>query len=165
MKPLYALVVQHKQLENLDIEAVDEETILNTLELLEGEIALKAESIAAMVRNTESFAEAIETAAKKMQARAKKLQVKSDRMKAYLLQQMLALGKDKVETVGFTIKVKKNPPAVIIDDYDLIPEKYWHDPPPQNRVVSRGQIKTDIEHGDEVPGARLDSAKRLEIKE
>jgi hypothetical protein len=164
VKPLYALVVAHKQLEALDIEEVDEETIKNTLESLEGDIVTKATSIAATVRNMECFAEAIEEAAKKMKARAAKLNKKADRVRDYLMQQMLILGKRNIDTPEFGMKIKKNPWSVIIEDESLIPEKYWYDIP-ATRGIDKAKIKADIEMGDEVPGARLHQGERLEIKE
>lgn len=165
MKPLYALIVQHKHLEQIDPEDVDEEVLLKVLQELEGEIAVKAKSVAAYVRNVECFAEAVEDAAKKMQARANKLNARAAKVREYLLQQMLQLGTDEISSPEFTIKIKKNPPSVVIDDETKIPQKYKHTPPPPDPVIDKAAIKRDLAMGDEVPGAHLNQGKRLDIKE
>lgn len=166
MKPLYALVVQHRQLQELDPEEIDEETLKNTLEALEGDITVKAMSVAAHIRNTECFAEAVSDAAEKMAARAQKLQAHAKKVKEYLLQQMEALGVKELAAPEFTIKVKKNPKSVVIEDESKVPPKYKYIFTPEPEVkIDKTAIKSDIDKGDEVPGASIHQGKRLEIKE
>jgi hypothetical protein len=164
MKPLYALVAQHKALEAIDPEDIDEQTLLATLEGLEGEIALKAQSCAAVIRNMECFAEAVEDAAKKMKQRADLINSRVEKVRAYVMKQMDILGRDKIQTPEFTVQIKKNPPSLVIDDMDKIPAKYKYTPVPAVQVDKMG-IRDDLNNGDEVPGAHLHQGKRLTIKE
>lgn len=112
----------------------------------------------------ECFAEAVEEAAKKMKQRANLLNKKADRIRDYLMQQMLLLGERSIDVPEFSMKIKKNPPSVIIDNEDLIPDKYWYEIP-ATWAIDKAMIKKDIDMGDEVPGAHLHQGDRLEIKE
>jgi hypothetical protein len=165
VKPLYALVAQHKDLERLDPEEVDEATLLATLEGLEGEIALKVESVAAYIRNAECFAEAVENAASAMKDRADRLNGKVEKLKTYLKTQMLILGQVKIQTPEFTIQIKKNPPSLIVDDIDKIPEKFKYQPLAPPMAVNKTALKFALENGEAVDGAHMHQGNRLVIKE
>lgn len=164
MKPLYALVAQHKALERLDPEEIDEATLLATLEGLEGEIALKAESCAAYIMNVESFATAVEEAAKKMQIRADRINARAEKVRAYLMTQMDAMGQTKIETPEFTMQIKKNPQSLIIDDIDKIPAKYKYFPTVL-AAVDKMSVRDALDKKEVVPGAHLHQGRRLTIKE
>lgn len=167
LKPLYALVAQHKALERLDVEEIDEQTLLATLEGLQGEIALKVESVAAYIRNIECFAEAVDDAAAAMRDRAAKLNTKTERLKAYLKTQMEAMGQTKIQTPEFVIQIKKNPPSLIIDDIDKIPAKYRYtpEPPAPLSMVNKGDLRAALEKGEVVEGAHMHKGTRISIKE
>ena len=115
--PLYELVRYQHQLESLaDSGEVPAEQIADTLEALDGEIQDKAIQVAAFTRNLEASAEAIREAGKAMLARADRIEKRAESVRAYLLFQMQAAGISKVECPWFTLAVRKNPPAVAIDD-------------------------------------------------
>lgn len=164
MRPLYYLVAQHKQLEKLDVEDVDEATLLATLEGLEGEIALKVESVAAYIRNIECFAEAVEEAAHKMKFRSVNLNAKADRLKAYLQKQMDVLGQKTYQSPEFVIQIKKNPPRLVVDDIDKIPAKFKYETLPET-CLHRNDIRAALEKGEVVDGAHMEQGTRLVIRE
>jgi len=78
-EPLYQLASQHRELHRIadDLE-VDPQVLRDTLEGLEGEIEVKCQSIAAVIRMLENEAETITAAVKAMQARAKRTQERAD---------------------------------------------------------------------------------------
>jgi seryl-tRNA synthetase len=163
MKPLYALVALHQKLEALDPDEVDEQTLLDTMEGLEGEIDIKAHSIAAFVRNVESNAEAVREASKRMNARAARLEKKAERIKAYLKEQMEKLGSKRLDMPEFVLRVTKNPPSVEIYDFASVPARFKY-----NKIevaVDKTAIKAELDAGREVPGARIKQDTRLDIKE
>lgn len=164
IKPLYYLVAQHKQLQELDAEEVDEATLLATLEGLEGEIAIKAQSCAAYIMNVESFATAVEEAATKMKLRAEKINARAEKVRAYLMKQMDLMGQAKIQTPEFTMQIKKNPPSLVIDDKDLIPAQYKYQSLPTTEV-DKMAIRDCFNNGDVVPGAHMYQGRRLTIKE
>lgn len=163
MKPLYALIAQHKALEQLDPEEVDEQTLLATLEGLQGEITIKAQSCAAYVKNVEAFAEAVEQASKEMRARADRLYAKAEKVREYLIKQMDNLGTVKISNPELDIQIKKNPPSLVIEDKDKIPAQYKYQTLPTTEV-DKMKVRDALDKGDVVPGARLHKGRRIAIK-
>jgi hypothetical protein len=165
---LYSLVDKHRALELLaDSDDIPPEVIRDTLEGLDGEIREKSVSVAHFIRNCESTAEAIEEAAQQMLARAKRLKSRAQSVNDYLLFQLQAAGISKVESPYFTLQVKKNPPAVVIDSENLIPAKFMRTPaplPPPKPAPDKAAIAAAIKAGEEVPGAHSAQGERLEIK-
>jgi aromatic ring-opening dioxygenase LigB subunit len=60
------------------------------------------------------------------------------------------------------LSIRKNPPRVVIDYEDMIPDEFL-----RTRTVTevaRDEIKRAIQAGQDVPGAHLEQTERLEIK-
>jgi chromatin segregation and condensation protein Rec8/ScpA/Scc1 (kleisin family) len=162
---LFAIADQYladvKKLEDLDI---DEQTFADTLEGLSGDLEVKATNVALFVRNLEASADAIEQAEKQMADRRKALENKSNKIREYLLANMLRTGIRKIDCPYLSLTVKKNPPAVEILNPDMIPAQYLEIPEPPPPTISKKLIKEALSNGVEVDGARLTQSKRLEIK-
>lgn len=63
------------------------------------------------------------------------------------------------------LKLRKNPPSVVVLDESLIPVEYWDQkptPPPPAPTVSKAKIAQAIKTGKEVPGAVLRPSNRVE---
>jgi hypothetical protein len=162
---LYEITEQFKSLEALEVsEDIPAEVLLDTLEGLQGELQEKATNVALFSRNLESVALSIEAAAAKMLARAEVLRKRAASLDAYLLLNLQACGITKVTSPWLTISVKKNPPAVVIDHADSIPEKFWRQPETPPKVIDRKAIAAAIKAGEEVPGCHTSTGERLEIK-
>ena len=69
-----------------------------------------------------------------------------------------------IESPHFALKIKKNPPSVVIDSPDMIPAEFMKAPPPPPPSIDKVAIKEALKSGTEVPGARLNQELRLEIK-
>lgn len=164
MKPLYALVSQHRALERIDPEEIDEQTLLDTLEGLEGEITIKAQSCAATVRNMEVFADTIDAAAKQMKERADRLRRKSEWLRAYLLNNMQAAGISRIEAPEFKVAIRKNPPSVLVDESTKLPDEYLVTPPPPPPRPDKKKIGEALKAGKSIDGCQLVQGERLEIK-
>lgn len=163
--PLYELVRYQHELEALaDSGEVPAEQIADTLEALDGDIQDKAIQVAAFTRNLEASATAIRDAGKAMLARADRIEKRAESVRAYLLFQMQATGITKVECPWFTLAVRKNPPAVAIDDEAAIPPEFVVQPPPPAPRPDRDAIKRALKAGADVPGCRLTQTERLEVK-
>lgn len=164
IKPLYALIGQYRQLQEIDPEEVDEQTLLATLEGLTGEIEVKVTNIAGFIRNIECFAEAVEEAAHKMKVRSINLNAKADRLKAYLETQLKAMGQTKLQVPEFIVQIKKNPPRLVIDDVDKIPAKFKYEALPET-CLHKGDIRAALEKGEPVDGAHMEQGTRVVIRE
>ena len=162
---LYVLAAEHRavaeQLADLDLP---DEVVRDTLESISGDLEAKAVSVAQFVRNLESSAESIKAAEKAMADRRKGIENRADRVRQYLLDNMIATGISKIECPFFKLAVRDNPVSVVIDEPGLIPAAYMTDPPPPPPAIDKKLIKQAIEDGHEVAGAHLARGKRLEIK-
>ena len=163
---IYEIATQFRSLEALEAsEELPAEVIRDTLEALQGDLQEKCTNVALFSRNLESVATSIEAAAAKMLARAEVLRKRAASLDAYLLLNMQACGITKVESPWFTITRKTNPPSVIIDHADSIPERFWRQPEAPPKVIDRKAIAAAIKAGEEVPGCHTASGERLEIKQ
>lgn len=162
---LYELSAQYKSLEALDTsEDLPAEVIRDTLEALQGDIQEKCKAVAMYIRNLQSVRDEILTAAMEMRQRAERYNTRSESLQAYLKLHMQACGITKIESPYFTLELKKNPPAVVIDHEASIPEKFWRQPEAPPKVIDRKAIAAAIKAGEEVPGCHTSSGERLEIK-
>jgi hypothetical protein len=160
------LVHFRQELETLaDTGDVPPEQIRDTLEALEGDIREKAIAVAMFCRNLEADAGAIREAGKAMLARADRVQRRAENVQAYLLFQLQAAEISKIECPWFKIAVRKNPPAVVIDDETLIEDRFKVAPEPPAPRIDRKAIADELKAGGEVLGAHLAQGERLEIKE
>lgn len=168
MTALYQIVEQYRSLEALEAsEDLPLEVINDTLEALTGDLTVKATNVAKFVLNCEAMADAIDGAAKQMKARSERLRRRSDSVREYLKTNMAGAGITKIEAVEFVLSIKKNPPAVIVDDEAAIPPAFKTVPEPLPPPVPRPdkkQIATALKAGMNVPGCHLEQGERLEIK-
>lgn len=168
MTALYQLVEQYRSLEALDAsDDLPAEVIRDTLEGLTGELTLKATNVAKYIMNVEAMAEAIERASTQMKGRANRMRNRADSIRDYLRNNMQGAGITKIEAVEFVLSLKKNPPAVVIDDEAVIPADYIVTPEPLPPPLPRPDkklIAKAIKEGFSVPGCHLEQAERLEIK-
>jgi len=115
-------------------EDVDEETWLDTAEGIVGELEVKAEGygqvcmlLEAEAQGEKAKSDYLKSAAKSIDSHYKALQNKADRLKARLMEGMIAMDKDVLNTEHFTIKVmgKGGVQPLIIDKPDAIPESFY----------------------------------------
>jgi hypothetical protein len=166
MKPLYELVAQHRELERLaDLEEIDRDTLLATLEGLEGEITVKAKSACAVVLNLEAWAEAAERAAEQMRIRSDRAWERAEWLRHYLLMNLKATGISKIETPEFRVSIRKNPARVVIDPEAKIPNTFMVQPPtppprPDKDALKHAMLNEQLV----IDGVRLEQGERLEIR-
>jgi hypothetical protein len=144
-----------------DIEELLPEAIADTLEGLAGTFQDKAVNVAAYIRSLEAEAAAVEDARRRMEQRQRSLQRHADTLRGYLKLEMERTGITKVKNAELALRVQKNPPSVIIDHEDLIPDTY------REQVITvkllRSEIGKALKSGENVPGAHLEQATRLVI--
>lgn len=141
---------------------IDEQTIADTLEGLKGELAIKAQNVAAFYLNLEAEAEAVKAAEKKMQERRKSLEKRVAQMKDYLLRNMVAaeIHEIKANDGSFRVRVMQGRESVVIEDEAKLPPDYLvakYEP-------SKTLISQAIKDGYEVPGARIERKPSLRVE-
>lgn len=162
---LYTIADQYlADLQKLQDMDLDDQTLTDTLESLSGDLELKATNVAMFVRNLEAGAEAIKEAEKAMADRRKALEAKAERIRKYLLDNMLRTGISKIECPYFALSVRKNPPAVEVLDQAMIPDEYFDIPEPPAPTLNKNRLKEVLKNGVDVAGARLSVGQSLSIK-
>ena len=113
---------------------MDEQTILDTLESIEGEISEKADGYGSVVRKLELEASAlkgkkeyVDKIAKDLDAEIKRLNNKTEWLKVKLMDAMIAVGKDEdgIKTDRFIFKVKTaGGVEKLVTDPEKVPEEF-----------------------------------------
>jgi hypothetical protein len=159
---LYEIADQYRDalnhLADLDLPA---EVVEHTLEGLTGDFALKAVNVAAMVLHLEGEAELIDKAIQRMTKRRKALAARADALRDYLKAQMERTGIEEVKSPELLLKIKLNPPRVILDEEALIPRQFKQ----VERVVhiDKNGIRAALLAGRTVKGVHLEQGTRLDI--
>ena len=165
MTSLYELSAEYQAIQNKLLDSdFDEQTIADTLEGAAGELEVKAVNVAMFIRNLEASADAIKEAEKQMADRRKTLEKKADAIKTYLKNNMQACGITKIESPYFALTLKKNPPAVVIDNAGQVPSNLYVYPEAPEPFPDKKAIAELLKAGEVVNGAHLEQGERLEIK-
>jgi len=157
-KQLYKLTDDYKTLEGmLDKEDYDPADIKNMLDNVKEQIGDKVENIAKFVLNLKADATIIFAEEKRLYARKQAVEHNIEWLKSYLLNEMTAVGIDKVKREVLTVSIRTNPPSVEVVNEEEIPEEYQH-------WTWTPEKKLMIEHfkatGEIVPGVSIITEKK-----
>ena len=146
MSTLYELTGQMQALLALmEDPDVDPQIIEDSLEAVSGEIEVKADGYARVMAELEARKAAVKAEKDRLAALESSLGKNIDRMKESLKTSMIATGKTKFKTDLFSFNIQKNPPRVVIDDPDRIPEGFLIPQPPK---VDTASIKESLKSVD-----------------
>lgn len=170
MPSLYEINQTRKEfLDQIASGEIPEEAIADTLESLDGEFDDKADDTACYIKQLLSDAQAIKTEADNLSKRAAAKKHKADSLMDYLYQQFKTRGKDKLETTRNVLKIRKNPPAVQIDDEAAFigwaqTEKKNDFLTIKDPTVNKNSINNALKAGEEIPHAQLVFGEKLTLK-
>lgn len=165
MSALYELAAEYRAArDRMEESGFDKQTIADTLDGMAGDFEAKAIAIAKIARNLEADADAISDAIKAMCERSAIIASRAATLRKYLMDSMVATGIRKVSCPYFVVSVHNNPPAVVVEDEDHIPAQFWVQQSPPPARIDKVALKASINAGDEVPGARIESSTRVDIK-
>jgi hypothetical protein len=143
---------------------MDEQTFKDTLESLGGDLEEKCKNTAFVVRNLEAAAAQISAAIKDMSVRAEQLEKNAERVRQYLLDNMIFAGVKKLETPYFVLTVRENPPKVVVDDEKKIPSEYFSEPVIPLPKLDKKLVVQAIKDGFTVAGVHVERGMSLQIK-
>ena len=162
---LYELTSEYMELlAMLEDPDVDEDLINDTLEGIDGELEVKADGYARVMRQMDADAKAIKAEEERLANRRKSLENRSAALKGRLQQMMEITGKVKFKTELFSFGIQKNPAAVVIDEryIENIPECYLIIQEPK---IDKQKIKEDLKAGLDLEGiAHLEQSESLRIR-
>lgn len=128
MGTLYELTGEYLALSDMLMDdEVDEQTVIDTLEGVKGEIEIKAEGYVKVLRSIESQAEAYEREAELFANKAKTVKNRADSLKKALFNAMTAMDIPEIKTDLFKLKIVGNggmQPLEVTDVIDDIPDEF-----------------------------------------
>ncbi len=144
---------------------IPEEAIADTLEAITGEIEVKADNIACLLKNIEADVVAIMAEETRLAERRKAKEAAHNRLKNYLSDILQRTGIDKIETARNSIGFRKSESVEIDDDFIAWASENRDDlltfyAPKANKT----EIKKALKSGAEIVGAKLVSNKNIQIK-
>lgn len=162
---IYELTADYMQImEMMEDPELDPQALADTMEAVEGELEIKAESYAKIMKNLDGDVEALENEIRRLTSRKKAIEENIKRMKVALQGMMEVTGKTKFKTDLFSFGIQKNAPSVVIDVEDIhdIPEDYLKYKAPE---VNKTAIKEAIQKGENLEGiAHLEQSHSLRIR-
>ena len=165
MSTIYELTDAWKTVEEMLYDGeTDEQTVLDTLESIEGEIEDKADNYAKLIKNMTADATALKAEEERLHGRRASLENRIQRLKSTLQANLEFIGKTKFKTQMFSFSVSKNggkQPLVITENLGDIPGKYLI---PQNPLPDKEAIR-ELLAEKEVEWAHLEPyGKHLTIR-
>jgi chaperonin cofactor prefoldin len=161
MATLYELTGQYRELlEMAETEELDKQLISDTLEGLEGEIEIKADGYAKIIRELEGKVDLLKNEIDRLSSRRNAIENNIKSLKEALQQTMHITGKTKFKTDLFSFGIQKNPPRLVIDKPEEIPSEYLI---PQEPKIDSKAIK-DLLKDKELPYAHLEQSESLRIR-
>ena len=161
MATLYKLAEEYRELlEMLEDDSVDQEVLNDTLEGIDGEFEVKADNCARLISELDGAAGVIDKEIERLKTRKEVVSNNAKRVKQCLEQAMITTGKKKFKTSLFGFNIQKNPPSVVIDQENQIPEEYWIAQKPK---LDKASLKTFLKD-NKVDFAHLEQSEGLRIK-
>lgn len=162
MSSLYELTEQFQELLSMALDPdTDPEALADTMEAIDGEIEVKADGYAKVMRNLEADASAIKAEIARLTERKKHIEANVDRMKRSLETAMRLTGKTKFKTSLFSFNIQKNPASLKIDNPDRIPAEFLI---PQEPKVDSAAIKKELKEGAVFDWCHLEQSEGLRIR-
>lgn len=140
---------------------IDPQAFADTLEALGGELEMKADGYARVMKELEGRAATMRFESKRLENGYKTIERNIDRMKHALQDSMIATDKRKFKTDLFSFSIRKNPASVVIDRETSIPPEFLI---PQDPKIDKKAIKAAIDRGDDITFAHLEQGESLIIR-
>lgn len=147
----------------MDDPDLDQQTLKDTMEGIEGAYEDKFDGYAAVIRQLTSYINELEEEKKRIDARKEAFENNVKKMKKIMLESMNLTGKTKFKTAKNSFWTQKNKASVVIDAKSVwdIPEDFrrYKDPEPDKTKISEaiaaGQDFTGIAHMEQTESVRI----------
>ena len=162
MTSLYQMTRQFEELKSfIEDGTIPAEEAAETIEAMELTIQQKSMNVTAFILNQESEMDQLKQAEKKIAARRKSLEKACERMKEYLLTNMIDNKMTELECPEWKVKLGKCPPSVELVEgaEELLDERYLR--VKKTVSVNKKVIKAALQEGVDIPGAALVAKTKL----
>lgn len=140
---------------------VDEQAIKDTLEMIGGDIEIKADGYAKVISELTANVDTLTAEINRLSARKSAVVKKVSAMKEMLTYAMQTTGKTKFKTDFFSFNVQKNPPSLVVDKAEQIPTEFLIQQEPK---VDKKAIIDLLKSGAEIDYAHLEQTEGVRIK-
>lgn len=143
---------------------LDAEVLQDTIDAVEGEIEVKADGYAKVIRQMDGDIATLKAEIDRLSNRKKSIENSKDRIKKSLETAMMATGKTKFKTELFSFGIQKNPASLkFTDDFDMaeLDDKYIKYADPE---VNKQAVKDALKSGEEIAGCYLEQTESLRIR-
>jgi hypothetical protein len=160
MSTIYEITDDVLALMQMMEEDPDNEVVKDTLEALNGELDVKAESYCKVIAEFKAKEAAIVSAIESLTQKKQSVSGNIDRLRKALFDAMKITGKEKIKGDLFYLYIKNN--AESLDELpEKLPEKYMVQQEPK---IDRKQLLTDVKSGIAVNGVTTKRTQCLIIK-
>lgn len=161
MSTLYELTEEYMNLlamaEDPDI---DPQAFQDTLEGLGGEIEIKADAYAKVIKQIEGNINTVDAEIKRLTEIKRLGENRVKAIKDNLEGAMITTGKTKFKTDLFSFGIQKNPATVVIDNEEEVPPQFLK----VTTTVNKTAIKDAIKSGLEFDFAHMEQSESLRIR-
>lgn len=165
---LYEITDEYMRLLELaEDPETDPEVFADTLEGLQGALEDKADGYGRVIRELEAYTAGLIAEIDRLTAKRRTAENSITRMKESLKSAFFATGTAKLKTELFSFSIRKNPPKVVIDDPERLPERFLLPQPPKiDTARLKNELKdTYIPGGEDLSGiAHLEQGESLIIR-
>lgn len=142
------------------LEEDDGEELAGRLAEIDMAIEDKADNYAVIIADLNAQEAKLKAEIDRLTKRRQTLRNNADRMKQSLQQAMETVGKEKMKTDYYSYTIQKNPPKLVLDDEEIVPNDYFV----TKRELDKASLKDALKAGQEVRGAHLEQTESLRIR-
>ncbi len=143
----------------LDDDDVSQDDIATALTEVMDDVVSKGENGIMYLRKLQGTIDAAKAEKKKIDAYIKALENRKKRLEGAYMQAMEMMKMKTIMTARGEMKIKKNPPAVIIDDVAKIPSQYMRQK--VEIAPDKAAIKAAFKSGENIEGAHIEQGVSL----
>ena len=157
---LYNIIERYENILEVQNELTQGELAAILIDI-EDEFNKKAENIVKVIRELDSQKAALENEISRMNDLKKRVETRKAWLNEYLLSNMKRIGVNSVPSDLFTIKIRNNPPSVVLRDENRVPDEF---------KITKTEMKVDKKalkeflKNNECDYAYLESKQSLMIK-
>jgi hypothetical protein len=145
--------------EMLEDETAPQDEIGKALIALQSDIVTKAENGMAYMAKLEEVIAGAKAEKKRIDAFIKAMESRKKRIEGAYIYALKTLGTDAILTNKGEMKVRKNPPSVVIDDVAKIPTEFQKQK--IDVTIDKVALKKAIQSGEKVDGAHIEQNEKL----
>jgi hypothetical protein len=135
------------------------DTIQEALQATEGELAIKCANGIGFLRFLDDKIAAVEAQEKRIATYKRFLKGRQDVVKNAFMNGLKLAEKQEIITDNGVMKIRKNPPKVVVDCADMVPEEYMRKT--ITFTPDKTALKAALQKGEAIPGAHLEQGENL----